>query len=130
MCILVAQRLFSLAETRCCNRFGSGTPGAFHRTDRRNARYAYSISGGTGALAPVAGSPFASGTYPFYVAVEPEDEFVYVTNSGSANVYAYVISVTSGALAPVAGSPFPAGTNPTGLATCRVKHGTCKPPPL
>jgi 6-phosphogluconolactonase len=53
-----------------------------------------------------------------------------VSNFSSDNVSAYTIDATSGALTPVAGSPFAVGTGPDGIATCRVKNGTCKPPAM
>jgi 6-phosphogluconolactonase (cycloisomerase 2 family) len=58
----------------------------------------------SGALAEVAGSPFAAGTQPVAVAVDATGTFVYVSNAGSNNVSAFKSS--SGALTQVAGSPF------------------------
>jgi 6-phosphogluconolactonase len=94
---------------------------------------AYAINATSGALTPVVGSPFVAGTQPVGVAVDPTGKFAYVTNegyNGSGNVSAYTINPTSGALTTVYGSPFGAGLVPFGIATCRVKSGTCKPPPL
>jgi 6-phosphogluconolactonase len=68
---------------------------------------AYRI-GANGALTPVAGSPFAAGSGPFAVAVDPTGKFAYVTNFGDDNVSAYRIGA-NGALTPVAGSPFATG---------------------
>ena len=64
------------------------------------------------------GSPFAAGSKPWDVAIDPADKFVYVTNDGTSsnNVSAYTIDTTNGALTPVAGSPFGAGTGPVGVA--------------
>lgn len=56
---------------------------------------AYSINASTGALTPVPGSPFATGTSPFGVALDPSRKFVYVGNNGSSNVSAYTIDATS-----------------------------------
>ena len=77
---------------------------------------AYSI-GANGALTPVPGSPFAAGTFPFSVAVDPTGKFAYVTNvsSNNNNVSAYSIGA-NGALTPVPGSPLAAGTFPTSVA--------------
>ena len=77
---------------------------------------AYTINTTSGALTPVAGSPFAAGTQPLGVAVDPSGKFVYVANEFSNNVSAYTINATSGALTPVAGSPFAAGSNPDEVA--------------
>src|SRR5260370_5467721 len=73
---------------------------------------AYSIDGTTGALVPVAGSPFPAGANPISVTVHPTGQFAYVTNYNSGNVSAYVIDGITGVLTPVPGSPFPAGVNP------------------
>lgn len=73
---------------------------------------AYSIDSGTGALTPVAGSPFAAGNGPDSVVVDPSGRFVYAANygwPGSGTVSAYAIDAGTGALTPVAGSPFAAG---------------------
>ena len=62
----------------------------------------------SGALTPVAGSPFPAGSDPRSLAVDLFGLFVYVANAASNNVSAYSIG-PNGALTPVAGSPFPAG---------------------
>jgi 6-phosphogluconolactonase len=69
----------------------------------------------SGALTPVAGSPFPAGRDPRSLAVDLFGLFVYVANAASNNVSAYSIG-PNGALAPVAGSPFPAGSDPRSLA--------------
>jgi 6-phosphogluconolactonase (cycloisomerase 2 family) len=45
-----------------------------------NSVSAYAIDPTTGALAPVPGSPFATGVFPESVAVYPTGKFVYVSN--------------------------------------------------
>ncbi len=68
----------------------------------------------SGALAPVAGSPFPTGgTSPVMVAVDSAGKFLYTANQGSNNVSAFTVS--SGALTAVSGSPFP--TAGTGVIT-------------
>src|SRR5260221_13988013 len=76
---------------------------------------AYSI-GANGPLTPVPGSPFAAGTFPPSVAVDPTAKFAYVANAGRNNASAYSIGA-NGALKPVPGSPFAAGTSPRSVAT-------------
>ncbi|MDQ2901594.1 MAG: beta-propeller fold lactonase family protein, partial [Acidobacteriota bacterium] len=76
---------------------------------------AFTVNGATGALTPVAGSPFAAGSGPVYVAVDPTGKFVYVTNSSSSNVSGFSLNAATGALAPLAGSPFPAAGEPLGI---------------
>ncbi len=73
---------------------------------------AFTIDARSGALKPVAGSPFAAGTDPSWMTVDPNDKFVYVTNEGSNNIWAYAINPKSGALTPVPKSPFAAGAYP------------------
>src|SRR5712664_2110503 len=73
---------------------------------------AYTIDGATGALTPVAGSPFPAGSNPRSVTVDPTGRFAYVANFFSGNVSGYIIDGTTGALTPVAGSPFLAGGTP------------------
>lgn len=80
-----------------------------------NSVSAYTICATTGALTPVAGSPFAAGAGPNTVAVDPTGKFAYVSNCCSENISAYKIR-SSGALTPVAGSPFAAGYGPQGVA--------------
>lgn len=58
----------------------------------------------SGALSPVAGSPFATGTQPVAVAVSGTGGFVYVSNAGSNNVSAF--KSTAGVLSEISGSPF------------------------
>ena len=70
---------------------------------------AYTINGASGALTPVPGSPFAAGTGPQGVTVDPSGQFVYVANTGSNNVSAYTIDPATGALTEIAGSPFATG---------------------
>jgi 6-phosphogluconolactonase (cycloisomerase 2 family) len=94
----------------------SVTPQYVYATNQQdNTVSAFSMNPATGALTGgIAGSPFATGTAPASISVDPTGSFAFVANSGSNNVSAYTISNT-GALAAVAGSPFPAGTNPTSL---------------
>ena len=72
---------------------------------------AYSIAA-SGALTPVAGSPFKAGHGPNGVTIDPTGEFAFVADIGSNDVSAYTIDATSGALKKVKGSPFAAGASP------------------
>jgi 6-phosphogluconolactonase len=74
---------------------------------------AFSINTLTGVLAPVPGSPFATGGLSvggggISLAVTPDDQFLIATNNASGNITVFGIAV-NGSLAPVPGSPFPAG---------------------
>lgn len=72
----------------------------------------YSIDGTSGALTPLAGSPFPAGVEPLSAAVSAPGGFLYVANNGSNNLSVYSIDQSSGALTPVSGSPFPLGQSP------------------
>lgn len=78
-------------------------------TDSTNV-FAFTINPTTGALATVAGSPFANpGGSNYGITVDPSDRFVYVANDSSNSVSAYSINGSTGALIPLAGSPFAGG---------------------
>ena len=80
--------------------------------------FGFSIDAATGALTPLAGSPFVAGNAPSSVAVDPSGRYLYVANfdSASSNVSAYTINATTGALTPVAGSPYAANDGPSSVA--------------
>jgi len=64
-------------------------------------------------LQQVAGSPFATATYPVYSDLSPDGAFLYVTHQGLNNdVSAYAVNSTNGTLTEIAGSPFAVGTTP------------------
>src|SRR5450432_1423432 len=69
---------------------------------------AYTINSATGALREIAGSPFAAGSDPQSVTVDPSGRFAYVANFFGNNVSAYTINRSTGALRAVAGSLFAA----------------------
>jgi 6-phosphogluconolactonase (cycloisomerase 2 family) len=71
---------------------------------------AYTVDATTGALTPVAGSPFPAGVEARGVTVDPSGRFAYVANQGVGSVSGYTIEGSTGALTPIAGSPFEAGT--------------------
>jgi 6-phosphogluconolactonase (cycloisomerase 2 family) len=69
----------------------------------------YQVDPQSGALTPIAGSPFAAGTGFQYVASDPTGQFVYaiaLDGTGSA-IYGFSLSSSTGALTPLAGSPWP-----------------------
>ena len=76
----------------------------------------YAVDKITGALSPLAGSPFAAGSGPSSVAVDPTNKYLYVANLLSDNVSAFAVDGATGALTEIAGSPFAAGMNPISLA--------------
>jgi 6-phosphogluconolactonase len=72
----------------------------------------YTINGSTGALKPVAGSPFSTGSSPGWMTADPNDKYLYVSNSISNDISGFAIDAKSGALTPVPKSPFAAGDFP------------------
>jgi 6-phosphogluconolactonase len=68
------------------------------------------LSIGTGgSLKEVSGSPYAVGTGPTGVIVDPTGSYVYVANKGSNNISAFTLTAASGQLTGIAGSPFASG---------------------
>jgi 6-phosphogluconolactonase len=65
--------------------------------------------GTAGALNAVAGSPYAVGTGPTGVLLDPTGSYVYVANKGSNNISAFTLTAASGKLTAVTGSPFSSG---------------------
>jgi DNA-binding beta-propeller fold protein YncE len=77
---------------------------------------AYSIDGSNGTLTPIPGSPFAAGSNPISVAVDPTGKFAYVANFvGSA----YSIG-SNGALTPIPGSPFAVTNSSDNVSAYRI----------
>jgi len=65
--------------------------------------------GANGALSEVSGSPYAVGTGPTGVILDPTGTYVYVANKGSNNISAFTLTATSGKLTAISGSPFASG---------------------
>jgi 6-phosphogluconolactonase len=78
--------------------------------------------GTSGTLNEITGSPYATGTGPTGVVLDPTGSYVYVANKGSNNISAFTLTLASGKLAVVAGSPFSSGGQlPTGFANDNTK---------
>jgi 6-phosphogluconolactonase len=65
--------------------------------------------GTSGGLTGVSGSPYAVGTGPTGVTLDPTGSYVYVANKGSNNISAFTLTSASGKLTAVSGSPFASG---------------------
>ncbi|HKC94425.1 MAG TPA: hypothetical protein VKB81_10455, partial [Nitrospira sp.] len=98
---------------------GGGTPlvpptpvVAYVANQTSNNVSAFTINGTSGALVPVAGSPFPVGTTPGGIAVSTDGTLAYVTNQGSNTVSAFSVNTATGVPTAVSGSPFGAGTTP------------------
>jgi 6-phosphogluconolactonase (cycloisomerase 2 family) len=72
---------------------------------------AYGIAAGSGALTPVAGSPFSAGINPLSIVVDPTGRFAFVTATtytsgftGFAQILCYSIDAVTGVLTPLSGT--------------------------
>lgn len=69
----------------------------------------FSIGMGTGVLKELSnGSPFATDTGPYSLAIDPTGSVLYTANTGPANagsISAFTLDLSSGILTPVAGNP-------------------------
>jgi 6-phosphogluconolactonase (cycloisomerase 2 family) len=75
-------------------------------TDTANNQLdAFTVDQTTGALTPMAGSPFGIGNGAFGVAIDPSAQFLYVANSFDASISMFTLSPTTGVLTAVPGSP-------------------------
>lgn len=80
------------------------------------------IDNSTGAVNPISGGPFTTGTgtSPEQVVVDPSSKFLYVTDQldNQGGISGFTVNSTTGALTPIAGSPFPTFSNsqPQGIA--------------
>ena len=78
-----------------------------------DALAAFAIDGTTGALTPLAGSPFDGGEAPYAAAVDPDGRFLYVNNDDVDQQSVFSVDPASGQLTPIPGSPFsPSGLQP------------------
>jgi 6-phosphogluconolactonase (cycloisomerase 2 family) len=88
---------------------------------------AFAVNSSSGALTPVAGSPFpvpsvvGVGSNPPILSVifNPNGKSLYIKNdggTGTGSLTAFSIDSATGALAPLGGSPFTLGISATGLA--------------
>jgi 6-phosphogluconolactonase len=64
----------------------------------------FSIAAPSGALTPIPGSPFTTGSTP--IALSTANNFLYVSNLGDGTLSGFAIDPATGVLTPLAGSPF------------------------
>jgi 6-phosphogluconolactonase (cycloisomerase 2 family) len=89
---------------------GQTTRFAYVANKLSNSISAYALNSTTGALTPIAGSPFVStGSQPDSVWVGPAGNFLYVADSASNDLGIFSINTETGLLTPQ-------GTVPTGVA--------------
>src|SRR5262249_62351215 len=83
----------------------------------------FTFNSSTGALAPVAGSPFPTlGTSPDAVTVDPQGRFLWVNNTGSGNVSMYFIAQGAPFLTPAPGNPLATGPIPQRVVFAHVPN--------
>jgi 6-phosphogluconolactonase (cycloisomerase 2 family) len=93
---------------------GPNTPGAGKGVS------GFTVDSTTGALTPIARSPFDTPNYAMDVAVDPATRFLFATIPAMNAIAAYSINPTTGDLTPVPGSPFSNGSMPLGTGTYPV----------
>jgi len=89
---------------------------AFVANTNSNTVAAFQVDPTSGSLSPVAGSPFATGMAPEFMAADAAGKFLFVANSNSNDVSVFSIDATKGTLTAVTGSPFSTGNQPKGIA--------------
>jgi 6-phosphogluconolactonase len=89
-------------------------PGVYVANGLGNSISGYTRNVFNGALTPIAGSPFATGSAPSSLALTAS--YLYVANGGSDNVSVYNIDRSTRALTPIPGSPFVAGSVPRSIS--------------
>ncbi|HYH00580.1 MAG TPA: beta-propeller fold lactonase family protein [Terriglobales bacterium] len=72
-----------------------------------------------GQFAPVADSPFPTGSRPSSASFDTLNRFLFVVNFVSSNVTGYALNSATGALTPIAGSPFAVGSSPADIVVVR-----------
>jgi 6-phosphogluconolactonase len=76
---------------------------------------AYSVNPLTGAITPVAGSPFPAGQLVSSPAIDPTGRFLYVSNENDHTISGFAIDPSTGVLTTIVGSPFPTFSGLLGL---------------
>ena len=71
-----------------------------------NGILAWSVDSTTGAIMELPASPFAAGTAPIGVTIDPSGKFLYVSNGAGGGISGFTIDAASGALTSMSGSPF------------------------
>jgi DNA-binding beta-propeller fold protein YncE len=75
----------------------------------------YQVNAGTGALAPLPGSPYTFAGPSGGIAADPAHNLLYLSSFGDQTIWVYIIT-SSGALVPASGSPVSTGEDLSGIA--------------
>jgi 6-phosphogluconolactonase len=105
----------------------SGKKFAYAANSFHNDVTVFSIDAASGALEPIAGSPFPTGLSPNVVTIHPSGKFAYTANSESYDISAFTVDAVTGALAAVTGSPFAAGSPLGSTASIPISSVTIDP---
>jgi len=88
---------------------------------------AFNVDFNTGALSPISGSPFptgSAGSYPGPSEMVVNNNFLYIAMAGTSNpnnkIVAFAIDPNTGVLSSVPGSPFTTGSDPLYIALVQV----------
>jgi len=79
----------------------------------------FSISSPNGILTPIAGSPFVTGKFPTFVAIESSGQFAFVANELAGTVQTFSLNSVTGAMSPLSSAP--TGITPTIIAIATTK---------
>lgn len=88
----------------CGNTALSGQGIVYVGSDSSNNVSAFSVNGTTGALAPIAGSPFAAGQISNWVVLDPRNGLLYAVDAGNSLLSGLLLN-TAGGLTVGAGAP-------------------------
>jgi 6-phosphogluconolactonase len=99
---------FNLPVPLPANRVTVDQMGKFLYASTSGGIFAFTIDANSGALTPIAGSPFgAASSLPFAIVVIPSNQFLYASSGdGSQSVHGFSLNQSTGALTEISGSPF------------------------
>jgi 6-phosphogluconolactonase (cycloisomerase 2 family) len=81
----------------------------------------YAVSPSTGVLTAEAFSPVASSDRPWSMVIEPQGDFAYVANGGTADeITGYSVNPVTGNLTPLAGFPVATGREPFAIVAVEL----------
>jgi 6-phosphogluconolactonase len=119
--LAVTPTAFPVQFATCSNNAAPTSEYLYVTDAENNGVWGFSVNTSSGVPTLIAQTPFAAGTTPAGVAVDPCDRFLYVTNQLSNGVSAYQICNkvslpqcpnADGSLVAIAGSPFVTGNGP------------------
>ena len=85
---------------------------AFDTTSSLGYVFGFAVNS-DGTLTALSGSPYAAGSHPSGLAIDPSGAHLYVTDFARADVLAF--QVNAGVLTPLGSGPFASGSGPSGI---------------